>query len=232
VGWRCASCGGSGLRAPVLGDRRTAEEVGRAFPNVPVRTSSGERVLAQVPDAPAIVVATPGAEPTAPTGYSAVLLLDTWLLLARSDLRAPEEALRRWSNAVALVRPVAAGGRVLAVGRPDEPALQALVRWDPRGFAEREIAERGSAHLPPASRMATVTALPDDAEQFLRALALPAGGEVLGPVPADDDEVRYVVRVPRRSGAALSSALADVQAQRSARKLTHVRVQVDPHELG
>ena len=31
-------------------------------------------------------------------------LLDTWLLLARSALRADEEAVRRWSNAAALVR--------------------------------------------------------------------------------------------------------------------------------
>jgi primosomal protein N' (replication factor Y) len=51
-------------------------------------------------------------------------------------------------------------------------------------------------------------------------------------VPAADDEVRYVVRVPRRSGDALSTALAAVQAQRAARKLPHVRVVVDPHELG
>jgi len=230
-GWRCGTCGGRGLRAPVLGDQRTAEELGRAFPHTPVRTSSGDRVLAEVRDSPAIVVATPGAEPTAPGGYSAVLLLDTWLLLARSDLRAAEEALRRWANAVALVRPASAGGRVLAVGRPEEPALQALVRWDPGGFADREIAERAAAHLPPASRIATVTALSDDAEQFLGSLVTPAGGEVLGPVPAADDEVRYVVRVPRRSGAGLSSALAEVQAQRSARKQPHVRVQVDPHEL-
>jgi primosomal protein N' (replication factor Y) len=230
--WQCPSCGARGLRAPVLGDRRTAEEVGRAFPNVPVRTSSGERVLAEVPSTPSIVVATPGAEPRTPEGYSAVLLLDSWLLLARPDLRAAEEAVRRWANAVALVRPVAAGGRVLAVGDASEPALQALVRWDPRGFAQREIAERASAHLPPASRIATVTGAPDDAEQLLAALRLPAGGEVLGPVPADEDEVRYVVRVPRRSGPGLSAALAEVQSGRSARKLPHVRVQVDPHELG
>jgi primosomal protein N' (replication factor Y) len=231
-GWQCPGCGGRGLRAPVLGDRRTAEEVGRAFPNVAVRTSSGDRVLAEVPDRPAVVVATPGAEPVTAAGYATVVLLDTWLLLARSDLRAPEEALRRWANAAALVRPASDGGRVVAVGDPAQPALQALVRWDPSGFAEREIAERSAAHLPPASRVATLTALPVDAEAFLAALALPTGGEVLGPVPATDDEVRYVVRVPRRAGDALSTALAAVQAQRAARKLPHVRVVVDPHELG
>ena len=49
--------------------------------------------------APAVVVATPGAEPVAAAGYAAVILLDTWLALARPDLRTDEEALRRWLGA-------------------------------------------------------------------------------------------------------------------------------------
>ncbi|MET0999469.1 MAG: primosomal protein N', partial [Marmoricola sp.] len=239
-GWRCEECGGQGLRAPVLGDARTAEELGRAVPGVPVRTSSsGDRVLASVEATPAIVVATPGAEPVAVGGYSAVVLMDTWLLLARSDLRATEEALRRWANAAALVRRASAGGRVLAIGDPSHPGLQALLRWDPSGLARREIDERQSAHLPPASRVATITGAPDDLEQAVAALQLPAGAEVLGPVPVEaprdavaEEAVRYVVRVPRSSGAALSAALGDLQAHRSTRKLPHVRIEVDPAELG
>lgn len=232
--WTCAECGGHGLRAPVVGERRTAEELGRAFPATPVRTSSGERVLAEVPAKPAIVVATPGAEPVAPGGYAAVVLLDTWLLLARSDLRAAEEALRRWSNAAALVGSGAEPGRVLAVGDPAHPALQALVRWDHAGFAAREIDDRRAAHLPPASRVATVSGDPEDLEAALAALVLPPGAEVLGPV-ADDPVAgtqRYVVRVPRASGAELSAALVRLQAQRSARKQPHLRVEVDPVSLG
>jgi primosomal protein N' (replication factor Y) len=239
-GWRCAECGGQGMRSPVLGDARTAEELGRALPGVPVHTSSsGDRVLATVPATPAIVVATPGAEPVATGGYAAVVLMDTWLLLARSDLRATEEAVRRWANAAALVRPASDGGRVLAIGDATHPGLQALVRWDPSGLARREIEERQSAHLPPASRVATITGEPDDLEQAVGALQLPVGAEVLGPVPVerprdalDEETVRYVVRVPRSSGAALSRALGELQAQRSTRKLPHVRVEVDPAELG
>ena len=64
-GQGCQNCGGTGIRAAVTGERRTAEELSRAFPGVPVRTSSGPEVLAAVPDAPAIVIATPGAEPRA-----------------------------------------------------------------------------------------------------------------------------------------------------------------------
>ena len=240
-GWRCPECGGRGMRAPVLGDARTAEEIGRALPGVPVRTSSsGDRVLASVEDTPAIVVATPGAEPVATGGYAAVVLMDTWLLLARSDLRATEEALRRWANAAALVRPATEGGRVLAIGDASHPGLQALVRWDPGGLARREIEERRSAHLPPASRVATVTGQPEDLEQAIAALQLPEGAEVLGPVPVehrpgdalDQTTVRYVVRVPRSTGPALSAALGALQAHRSTRKLPHVRVEVDPAELG
>lgn len=238
--WRCSECGGRGLRAPVLGDVRTAEEIGRALPGVQMRTSSGDRVLASVGDEPAIVVATPGAEPFACGGYAAVVLMDTWLLLARSDLRATEEAVRRWANAAALVRPADRGGHVLAIGESSHPGLQALVRWDPAGLARREIEERRSAHLPPASRVATVTGEPDDLDQALAVLRLPAGAEVLGPVavpaPAVADReaevVRYVLRVPRAAGAALSAALGAMQAQRSTRKLPHVRVEVDPAELG
>ncbi|HEX7738410.1 MAG TPA: primosomal protein N' [Marmoricola sp.] len=236
-GWRCAECGGAGLRAPVLGDRRTAEELGRAFPGAVVRSSSGERVLATVPDTPALVVATVGAEPVATGGYAAVCLLDTWLLLGRSDLRAAEEAARRWANAAALVRPVAAGGRVVAVGDPGQPALQALVRWDLPGLAEREIDDRQSAHLPPASAVATLTAPAAEWESALPTLRLPASAETLGPVPVDEraseeSQERYVIRVPRSGRADLARALREFQGERSARKLPHIRVQVDPRDLG
>ncbi len=242
AGWACPECGARGLRSPVLGDTRTAEEIGRALPGVTVRQSSSSgHVLAEVDDAPAVVVATPGAEPVARGGYAAVLLLDTWLLLGRADLRATEEAVRRWANAVALVRPAVEGGRVVAVGDPAHPGLQALVRWDPAGLARREIDERASAHLPPASRVATLTGTLDDLEAALATLTLPPGAEVLGPVPVagagreqegDEEDVRYVLRAPRASGEGLSRALRELQAQRSARKLTHLRVEVDPAALG
>ena len=44
---------------------------------------------------PALVVATPGAEPQAVGGYAAALLLDGWMLLGRPSLRAAEEAFLR-----------------------------------------------------------------------------------------------------------------------------------------
>ncbi|WGL50466.1 primosomal protein N' [Nocardioides sp. BP30] len=232
--WACSTCGGHGLRAPIVGDARTAEELGRAFPGVRVVTSSGDRVLETVPGRPAIVVATPGAEPAAESGYAAVLLLDTWLALGRPDLRTEEEALRRWSNAAGLVMPA---GRVLLVGDPAHPAVQALVRWDQPGFAAREAEQRALAHLPPASRLASLTGDPGALADARTLLTLPEHAELLGPVPVDEQEEgeegeqRLIVRVPRTEGAALSAALGELQRLRSARRLEAVRIQVDPPSL-
>jgi primosomal protein N' (replication factor Y) len=133
--------------------------------------------------------------------------------------------LRRWCNAVGLVRP---GGEALVVGDPSHPAVQALVRWDPPGFAERESAQRQEAHLPPASRLATITGEPGAVDDAVTLLAAPESAEVLGPVDVGDDECRVVVRVPRAHGPALSAALGELQRVRSARKLDAVRIQVDP----
>jgi primosomal protein N' (replication factor Y) len=237
VGWRCPRCDASQIRALVTGARRTAEELGRAFPSVPVRTSGGDRRLSHVPAVPALVVATPGAEPPADGGYAAALLLDAWALLGRADLRAGEEALRRWLNAAALVRPRGAGGAVVVLADAAVPAVQALIRWDPVAHAERELAERSMLGFPPAVRMASVTGTAAAVQDLLRSAALPAGAQILGPVPAgradaDRGGCRTLVRVPRPAGGLLAHALASAQAARSARKEPErPRVQIDPLEL-
>jgi primosomal protein N' (replication factor Y) (superfamily II helicase) len=225
------------MRAAVVGARRTAEELGRAFPGVLVRTSGGDNVLDVVPDKPALIVSTPGAEPVAEAGYGAALLLDTWLMLARPDLRAPEEAVRRWFNAAALVRPARDGGTVILVGDPSALPLQAIVRWSPEGFAAREVEERRAARLAPAAKLAELTgsseAVSDLIARLRPLLQATAGLEVLGPVDVDDETVRAVVRTPRTAGSALARTLKEAQAARSAKKNPgSVRVQVDPPSFG
>ncbi|MEU6394459.1 primosomal protein N' [Streptomyces sp. NPDC046939] len=242
--WHCAECGGTRLRAQVVGARRTAEELGRAFPAVPVRTSGREQVLDTVSAAPALVVSTPGAEPVAEGGYAAALLLDGWAMLGRPDLRAGEDALRRWIAAAALVRPQEAGGTVVIMAEPTLRPVQALVRWDPAGHAVRELADRAELGFPPVSRMASVTGAPEALRDFLGAVELPPDAEVLGPVPLprarrtgpapqEDPGERFLVRVPPGSGAALAHALKQAQAARMARGGTEpVRVRVDPPDIG
>ncbi|MBU8860128.1 MULTISPECIES: primosomal protein N' [unclassified Micromonospora] len=230
--YACPECGGRRLRASVTGARRTAEELGRAFPGVPVRTSGREEVLATVPGGAGLVIATPGAEPVADGGYGAVLLLDSWALLTRADLRAGEEALRRWTAAAALARPGTAGGRVVVVADGALAPVQALLRWDSAWFAARELAERRELGFPPAVRMASVTGASEAVADLLAGARLPGDAEVLGPVPADEGRERMLVRVPRSRAAAMAEALHAAAGQRSARKAVDpVRLQVDPLTL-
>ncbi|MGW3620846.1 primosomal protein N' [Micromonospora arida] len=229
--YACPECGGRRLRAAVTGARRTAEELGRAFPDVPVRTSGREEVLTDVPGGAALVVATPGAEPVAEGGYGAVLLLDSWALLTRADLRAGEEALRRWLAAAALARPAPAG-RVVVVADGALAPVQALLRWDAGWFAGRELAERRELGFPPAVRMASVTGAAEAVADLLAAARLPDDAEVLGPVPAEEGRERMLVRVPRARAAALAEALHSAAGVRAARKAADpVRLQVDPLSL-
>lgn len=246
--WECPICGGRVLRAPVVGADRTAEELGRAFPHTVIRQSSGQHVLADVPSTPALVVATPGAEPVAEGGYAGAVLLDTSLLLLRADLRAAEEALRRWLAVVALVRPGADGGSVIAAGDSSARALQALVRLDPAGFAARELAERSEAHFPPAAKVITVDGGSAALAEVMQLLRPPEPYELLGPVPlpgarpgaggrpgSDPDEVveRLTLRTPLTTGAALVRAVKEVSGVRSAHKSDGpLRTRVDPAVLG
>ncbi|GAB2850537.1 primosomal protein N' family DNA-binding protein [Lentzea nigeriaca] len=230
--FRCPTCGSRRLRGQIIGARRTAEELGRAFPGHPVRTSGADEVLTKVPGKPSLVVATPGAEPVAEGGYGAVLLLDGWALLGRADLRASEEALRRWMTAAGLVRP--GNGRVVVIADSSLTPVQALVRWDPVWHAATELAARTELGFPPAVRMATVDGTPDAVNALLDELRLPPTGEILGPVPLGEDESREraLVRVARSEGRQLAAVLAEAQAVRTARKEQElVRIKLDPLEV-
>ncbi|ASO19956.1 Primosomal protein N' [Actinoalloteichus hoggarensis] len=239
AGFRCPDCGSRRLRAVVVGAGRTAEELGRAFPGVVVRTSGGAAVLDTIPAGPALVVCTPGAEPLAPCGYGAALLLDGWALLTRPDLRAEEEALRRWLSAAALVRSAEDGGRVVVMAESALPPVQALVWWDPVRHATAELAGRRELGFPPAARMAVLDAVPQAVEQVQGLLRLPEGTEVLGPVPLREVDAdgasgreRLLLRAPRGQGRALAASVAEAMAIRTARREPDViRVRVDPLDL-
>jgi primosomal protein N' (replication factor Y) len=250
-GWHCAECGWTGLRSVRVGSARTAEELGRAFTGVPVRLSSASApggVLDAVPGTPALVVATPGAEPVAESGYLTALLLDAAVMTGGTGLAAGTEALHRWLAAASLVRP---DGQVLLVGDGAPGPTQGLVRWDPGGFAARELDERAELHLPPAVRVAAVTGDRTAVDAVVARVGLRedpgTGSGVLGPVEIDPDAsgrgpagrgsgapsggrggagavqaldlpVRTVLRVPLVQGDELARRLKASLAVRSARR--------------
>jgi primosomal protein N' (replication factor Y) (superfamily II helicase) len=250
--FECGSCGGRTLRASVVGARRTAEELGRAFPGVAVHTSGAGDVLASVSGKPSLVIATPGAEPVAENGYAATLLLDAWASMDRPTLDASEEALRRWMAAAALTRGSTDGGVAVLCGAPAHvtlPLVEALVRWDPEWFVGRELAERVELSLPPAVRMAQLVGPRVAVQRAVELAGLADSVERLGPlswapagaagaagagagapaIAGEPARIQLLLRASLDDGPALTAALTLMKAARSARKEREpVGVRVDP----
>lgn len=237
--WHCEECGSFRLRAQVVGARRTAEELGRAFPAVPVRTSGRDHILDEVPDRPALVVSTPGAEPVAAgPGYAAALLLDGWAMLSRPDLRAGEDALRRWIAAASLVR---------GTGRwwwsPSRRCGRSR-RWcggipsGTRYGSSRSGRSSGSRRCPGWRRWPR--AAPNWCRPSWRGPGCRRTRRCWGPCrcPGSGGAVggeRALVRVPPGSGAALAAALKSAQVARLARGVPAaeaVRIRIDPLDIG
>lgn len=245
---RCAECGSVKLRAVVLGAERTAEELGRAFPSTRVITSGGQKIIDEVAAEKALVVATPGAEPRVSDGsYGAAVLLDTWSLLGRQDLRATEDTLAKWVGVAGLVAPAYRSGEVVVVADPGLPVVQSLIRWDMVGAAARELAQRRDVGFPPAVHMAAIDGANAALDSFLELVTLPAGVEVLGPVdlppgvtlPGEYDENRYgppqrlLLRAPLGPRTELGRALkAALVARAGHREDLPLRIQIDPLHIG
>ncbi|MFE0747843.1 primosomal protein N' [Gordonia sp. NPDC058843] len=248
--FRCPECGNTTVRATVTGARRTAEELGRAFAGVPVLTSGGDTIIDEIEPGARLVVATPGAEPVAPGGYGAAVVIDTWAQLDRADLRAEEHAVRRWMALAAMVTSHGEGGRVVIVADSALAPVQALIRWDPVGFASIQLRQRVELGFPPAVTMASVDGPTGVITDFVEHLELPTEADVLGPVPlppgvrppagsaeweaaADDEMDRILVRLPRKDGRLLAEALVAGQARRNTHRQTGpIRVQIDPPTIG
>jgi primosomal protein N' (replication factor Y) len=217
------------LRASVVGSERTAEEFGRAFPGIPIRSSSGDHILREVDGRPAIIVATSGATPMAADGYAAAILLDASAMLARPDLHASEETFAKWMECVSLVRP---GGEVVVVAEPDRVEVQALIRHDPVGFATREMQLRSEVQLPPAVRLIALTGTSADIDDLLSSTELPEGVVKRGPVPTREGQVRILLSTPRATASELVAVIKGATASRSARKKgAPVNVRVDPYDI-
>ena len=224
--WSCARCKSTQLRATQIGAQRTAEELGRAFPGTPVRSSSGEHIVRTIASTPSIVVATPGAVPTVAGGYTAAIILDGNAQISRTDLRASEDAFHKWMEVVSQVR---TGGEVVIVADSENPVVQAVIRHDPIGFATRETQLRAEVQLPPAVRLIALTGQPQDVDDFLAALEF--DGLVRGPVPSGEN-VRYLLTCSRQESPEVIARVKAVTAARSAKKKGGVvNVRVDPRDI-
>lgn len=225
--WTCPWCQETRFRASAIGNERTATEIGRAFPGVPIKVSTGEGRIERVGDSPAIIVSTPGAEPWCEGGYSGGVILDGWAFFDRPVLRAGEDAATRWFQVGALLRP----GAPLFLGTENShPLVQAIGRWDALSLSERELSEREALALPPVTRVAVVQGELAAVRKVLSSIDIPTA-QISGPKPIDERRSEVVIRVPRSSAPALTSALRALIVAASADKSSPLRIRVDPITL-
>jgi primosomal protein N' (replication factor Y) len=201
--WHCTRCEHTKLRMVTPGSGRTAEELGRAFPGTRVILADGDHPVQRIGAAPALVVATRGAEPIAEGGYQAVLLLDGERMLANETLHVAENCLRWWTSAAVLA---AAGAPTVLVGVSGDLARDfatgRLVE-----FAREELADRRQLRFPPAVRLASVTGAAEAVDGVLKAVDPGLLIDVLGPAEVDEKTVRAVLRFEYAKGADVAAAV-------------------------
>lgn len=146
-----------------------------------------------------------------------LVLPDVDALLGRPRYDAAEDLLRLCLTAVWTRR------MVIQTRHPADPALQALVRWDPEGFWRGEQHRRAALGYPPARALLHLDVAPADAPRVADAVAqvLPDEDQMRGP------DVRGRLLVKSGDPRGTLSTLAPLRRRWSSEDL-RVAVDVDP----
>ena len=202
--WACRECGASALVPRGQGIGRTVSDLGKSFPAVPVIRSDGDHVVTDVPSAPALVVATRGAEPVTAGGYKLVLLLDGAAMLQRDSLSALEDSIQAWEHAISFL---ADDGVCYVTDLEGAPAM-ALAAGNWTSVVRHELTQRAALKLPPTVRIASLSGPSEDVEAIRHVLCeLSPQIDALGPVPLSDRGVLAVVRFPYSLGESVTREL-------------------------
>ena len=190
------TCGSSEFSLGRAGSTRTAAELGKAFPNARVIESTGDNRLITIDAGKSLVVATAGAEPYVEGGYFAVVLLDAKVLLGKQNLRALEESVRVWSNAVAKARSSASCALVGVSGELSK--LYSL--WNHAKIAAAELSSRQELMLPPAVRLGSITAELEMVTRISSSLSEISSIVRIGPAPvavtSGQEQWRLIFKYP------------------------------------
>ena len=225
--WQCNYCASKTFRHSGIGDERTLEEIGKAFPGVTIRSSNqSSMILDEVRD-PCIVLTTPGSEPRATNGYSAIVFLDSRIFLERATINAEEQSRLNWFSVSALA---AKNAEVFLDVVATDPNFQALLRWDPWHSASRDLMERSDLQLPPQFKAVSVIGPHSD----IHNMALEFSQNYLVSSLQSTDDVylsKIILRSSNQNGQGLVDDLLNYCRIRSAHGLSALKVRVDPIEL-
>lgn len=216
LNFTCNECKGSKISSGRAGSARTLSDFGKAFPGHVIVEATGDNPKYSIKRTQCLVVSTPGAEPFVEGGYEAVVILDAPMALAMDSLRATEEAIRGWSNAISLL---GKSGRAVIVGLSGLLADK-LALWAQADISASELRNRFELRFPPAVRLASLGAEKNLMAELLPALQNQPGVEVLGPVKVLSKgleiERKLLLKYEYSTGAELAKSLQAEVAKLSA----------------
>jgi primosomal protein N' (replication factor Y) len=144
-----------------------AQQLERSFPDYSVLHSNGDNRLTKLTGQSLLVVSTPGAEPEVEGGYSVVLIADAARMVGAPRLRALEQSVGRWANAISLANHNA---QIIFVGLKEALAAR-MQSLDFLGAVRDDFADRVDLALPPQTRIASITSSnPEDHRRLLSEL--------------------------------------------------------------
>lgn len=233
--WKCTFCNRDKQYLAGRGIERASEEISKAFAGYPVIISAGDVIKEKIDNKPALVLATPGAQPDVESGYSAVVVLDGMRFFAHTDLRSAERARELFLETSALISPK---GKVLLVIDESHPICASIARWNVAPLLKRELSERKELYLPPYVTSAVLVMDQSAASQIVSGLnrakeqgRLPATSRVFGPVIIGKGQAKIVIHVDNSEAEALISAVHELQRRRSISKKEVFTLRINPYSL-
>jgi primosomal protein N' (replication factor Y) len=233
--WKCIWCGADKPHLLGRGSERFAEELGRAFPGVPVIASEGNHILSEVSPRPSIVIATPGSAPNVDGGYFAVVILEADRYFSQIDMRAHERARAQIFHAASKVN---SKGKVLIVIDSSHPITASIARWSPSILSMRDLKERQETNFPPYFRAIEISAQSSEAvfitNGFRKSLLegrLPSSTRVLGPAITSSGNSRIILLVETNDAQKLVDFIHEFGRKRSLGKKSALKYRVDPYAL-
>lgn len=224
--WKCTWCQDSRPWIIHRGAKKMAQDYARAFANVRVIFSTGDKPVHRLPTGTSLVIATAGMEPEGP--YFGAALLDGQVIFNRTQLRGEEQARDRWFRILSLLEPESEIFTSLPIAHP---AVQGLVKSDSLLAASQELAHRIEAGLPPAFRVATVEGENAQMNKIYEAFSRSDQFSLLGPVPTSGDRARLILLARVENGQELATFLFDFQRYRSLKNQSLIQVRLDPYSI-
>jgi primosomal protein N' (replication factor Y) len=233
--WKCGWCGEARVFLTSRGIERFAEEIGRSFPNQLVIQSTANDSREYVGKESALVISTPGVEPIAESGYSAVVILQVDRFLSSSASNGVERAYSNFFAASALV---SESGTIALVHEDGAPITSALTTWNPATISKREIEQRIALQLPPIAGAIIILAEASELSRLKQGLEsarqeerAPKSLRVYGPTSSASDGPKLTLLIDPAEQEELVSLLREINKRRAISKKTALAYRVNPYSL-